>query len=106
MTRVSVCAVGRLRKGPELELIRDYVDRFNRTGRPMGLGPLEIVEVEDKKRSGMAGEAELLRRALPAGALICALDERGKTLSSPDFAQKLRDDRAGLIADTIAALKE
>src|SRR5690606_4164680 len=31
----------------------------------------------------------LLERALPAGAVICALDERGTVMSSPDFAGRL-----------------
>jgi len=87
--RVSICAVGRLRAGPEKSLIDDYLTRFDRTGRALGLGPVKLVEVEDRKGGGMTAEADFLRRALPKGALICALDERGKTLSSPDFATLL-----------------
>ncbi|MCE8442038.1 23S rRNA (pseudouridine(1915)-N(3))-methyltransferase RlmH, partial [Rhodovulum sulfidophilum] len=34
--RVHVCAVGRLRKGPERDLIEDYTARFDRTGRGLG----------------------------------------------------------------------
>ena len=37
----------------------------------------------------MAAEAALLSRAIPDGAALCVLDERGKTLSSPEFAQAL-----------------
>lgn len=37
----------------------------------------------------MAAEAALLRKAVPTGALICALDERGTVMSSPDFADSL-----------------
>jgi len=87
--RVHLCVVGRLRVGPEKTLIDDYLTRFDRTGRAMGLGPARVIEVEDKKNTGMAGEAALLRKALPKGAVICTLDERGKVISSPDFAQKL-----------------
>ena len=50
--RVHICAVGRLRTGPELDLIKDYAQRFGRSGRAMGLGPLTIIEVEDKKGGG------------------------------------------------------
>jgi 23S rRNA (pseudouridine1915-N3)-methyltransferase len=85
--RVHVCAVGRLRAGPEHALITDYQTRFDRTGRGLGLGPATLSEVEDKKGGGQTAEAQLLRRAVPKGALICALDERGKTLTSPEFAQ-------------------
>ena len=87
--RLSICAVGRLRGGPESDLITDYVTRFNRTGRALGLGPLTLTEVEDRKGGGMAAEADLLRRAVPKGAFLCCLDERGKAEPSPAFAKRL-----------------
>ena len=87
--RIHVCAVGRLRGGPEKTLIDDYVTRFDRTGRSLSLGPMRLVEVEDRKGGGMSAEAALLRGATPKGALVCALDERGATMSSPDFAKLL-----------------
>jgi len=37
----------------------------------------------------MAGEAALLERAVPRGAVVCVLDERGKVEKSPAFAQRL-----------------
>lgn len=102
--RVHVCAVGRLRKGPELDLISDYTTRFDRTGRALGLGPLSVHEVEDRKGGGMTAEAGLLERAIPKGALICTMDERGKVMSSPDFAKLLgrwRDEGRGDVAFVI-----
>ena len=87
--RVQICAVGRLRQGPERDLYDDYLNRFDRTGRALALGPAQMIEVEDKKGGGMAAEAALLRRAVPDGALICSLDERGKIMSSPQFADML-----------------
>ena len=86
---MHLCAVGRLRSGPERDLIADYTQRFDRTGRALSLGPLTEHEVEDKKNAGMAAEAELLARAVPAGAVLVTLDERGKLLTSPDFATQL-----------------
>ncbi|MEL7115277.1 MAG: 23S rRNA (pseudouridine(1915)-N(3))-methyltransferase RlmH [Pseudomonadota bacterium] len=91
--RLHVCAVGRLRAGPEKDLFDDYISRCDRTGRALGLGPVSIHEVEDKKGGGMAAEAALLEKAVPKGAKIVALDERGKLLSSSDFAAKLADWR-------------
>jgi len=91
--KLHIIAVGRLRASAELDLIKDYSDRFDKTGRNLGLGPLNIIEVEDKKGGGKPAEADLLRRALPNGALIVALDERGKTLTSPDFANQLANWR-------------
>ena len=87
--RITICAVGRLRRGPELDLLSDYLDRFNKTGRTLGLGPATVTEVEDKKNLGMTAEADLLKRAIPKGATLCTLDERGQLMSSPDFANQL-----------------
>lgn len=67
--KIHLCVVGRLRGGPEHDLISDYIKRFDRTGRALGLGPVHIVEVEDKKGGGMGAEAALLRKALPKGAV-------------------------------------
>jgi len=92
---VHLCAVGRLRSGPERELIADYTQRFDRTGRALSLGPFTEHEVEDKKNAGMAAEAELLARAVPAGAVLVTLDERGKLISSPEFAAQLARWRDG-----------
>ena len=87
--RVQICAVGRLRKGPERDLYEDYLTRFDRTGRPLALGPARLIEVEDKKGGGMAAEAILLARSVPDGALVCTMDERGKLMSSTDFSKQL-----------------
>ena len=48
--RVHICAMGRLRAGPEKSLVDDYLTRFDRTGRGLGLGPARVVEMEDRKR--------------------------------------------------------
>ncbi|MES2145777.1 MAG: 23S rRNA (pseudouridine(1915)-N(3))-methyltransferase RlmH [Pseudomonadota bacterium] len=94
--RVHICAIGRIKAGdPERTLIDDYVARFNRTGRPLGLGPLIETESDDRKGGGMAAEAGLLARAIPAGALIVVLDERGTQMTSPDFAADLARWRDG-----------
>jgi len=91
--RVILCVVGRLRAGPEDDLVSDYLTRFERTRGALGLGPARVVEVEDKKGGRKAAEADLLRKALPSGAVTCALDERGRVMSSPDFAGALTKRR-------------
>jgi 23S rRNA (pseudouridine1915-N3)-methyltransferase len=88
--RVTILAVGRLRAGPEAELVADYLARFDRAGRPLGLGPARVVEVEDRQGGGPAAEAALLAAAVPKGAVIAALDERGDRPDSPAFAAMLR----------------
>ena len=102
--RVHICAVGRLRTGPERTLIDDYLTRFDRTGRAIGLGPVQVHEVEDRKGGGMPAEAALLRRAVPSNSVLITLDERGKLVSSPQFANRLgrwRDDGRGDVAFVI-----
>ncbi|MDG1069550.1 MAG: 23S rRNA (pseudouridine(1915)-N(3))-methyltransferase RlmH [Sulfitobacter sp.] len=87
--KLHICTVGRLRAGPEKMLIDDYLTRLDRTGRGLSLGPVSVLEVDDRKGGGMAGEAALLRRAIPDGAVICALDERGTVETSPKFANRI-----------------
>jgi 23S rRNA (pseudouridine1915-N3)-methyltransferase len=93
--RITICAVGRLRSGPAHTLITDYLDRFSRTGRPIGLGPANVIEVEDRTGQGPAAEAALLVRAVPQRTCLWALDERGEQMSSPDFAARLARVRDG-----------
>lgn len=87
--RVRILCVGRLRRGPEADLIDDYKARFDRTGRALSLGPLEVVEVEDRKGGKQSVESDLLLKAIPEEACVVALDERGTLMSSPDFSQRL-----------------
>ncbi|MDQ7775796.1 23S rRNA (pseudouridine(1915)-N(3))-methyltransferase RlmH [Paracoccus aminovorans] len=91
--RMVIAAVGRLRQGPEASLIADYLDRHAKAGRALGLPPVNLVEVEDKRGGGMAAEAPLLAKAIPDGAALVVLDERGQMLSSPEFAARIADFR-------------
>lgn len=88
--RLHICAVGRMRGiDAQRTIFDDYVTRFNRAARPLGLGPLTEHELDDRKGGGMAAEADLLARALPAGAMLVTMDERGAVMSSPEFAAQL-----------------
>lgn len=86
-------AVGRLSRSPEADLVKLYVDRATAAGRALGLGPVEVVEVESRK-PGKAAEAEALGPHL-ADAHVIACDEHGTARSSRAFAAeiaRLRDD--------------
>ncbi|MCF6444494.1 23S rRNA (pseudouridine(1915)-N(3))-methyltransferase RlmH [Nereida sp. MMG025] len=96
--RLHLCVVGRLRAGPERDLISDYTDRYEKTGRSLGLGPLCVVEV-DAKGAGQQAEHALLTRAIPKGATVVVMDERGKVMPSPVFAQRLGDWRDQGVSD-------
>ena len=100
MMRLHVAAVGRIRAdAPERALIEDYAMRFNRTARPLSMGPLHEHEVEPKRGTGPAAEADALARAIPQGAAVVALDERGRMLSSPELADRLETFRDRGTAD-------
>lgn len=71
----------------------DYLDRYAKTGRGLGLSP--VVEREVEPKGGMAPEGEALARAMPQGALCVILDERGAQLTSPEFASRLAAWRDG-----------
>lgn len=101
--RVAILAVGRLGRAPEAALARDYAERATAAGRALGLGPVEVVEVEARK-PGKAAEAEALLAALSPGDHLIACDEHGKALSSRQFAQaigSLRDQGVRRLAMAI-----
>jgi 23S rRNA (pseudouridine1915-N3)-methyltransferase len=85
--KLAVVAIGRAGRGPEATLAADYAERATLAGRALGLGPLELVDL-DPRRPGKAPEAELLLKAAE-GAHLIACDERGKTYSSRAFAEHL-----------------
>jgi 23S rRNA (pseudouridine1915-N3)-methyltransferase len=93
--RLLIAAVGRAKAGPWRDLERFYLDRL--------AWPVTVREVEEKRKLPPAQlkerEAELLLAALPAGATAVALDERGKALSSLEFAARLGTWRDQGVAD-------
>ena len=93
--RVHIIAVGRARAGPEKDLFEHFARRVS--------FPLNIREVEEKRpltvEKRRVAEAELLLSAVPAGASIVALDERGRNVSSEALAGILGDWRDGGVQD-------
>jgi 23S rRNA (pseudouridine1915-N3)-methyltransferase len=85
--RIAIVAVGRLARSPETELVKLYVERATAAGRALGLGPVEVVEVESRK-PGKAAEAEALGAHLE-GAHVIACDERGTPRPSRAFAEEI-----------------
>ncbi|KEQ05382.1 23S rRNA (pseudouridine(1915)-N(3))-methyltransferase RlmH [Pseudorhizobium pelagicum] len=91
--RISLFAVGRLKAGPEKDLASRYLDRFAKAGPAIGLELVRVTEVPESKASNAEtrkrDEAAALEKALPDGALLVLLDERGKSLDSEAFADTL-----------------
>lgn len=91
--KLVICAVGRLRAGPEKELVDDYLERLRHTGKQLGITGVQLIEVEPKATpdSNLLAdrEAELLLDAAPKGTRLVALDERGAMPTSKQFADKI-----------------
>lgn len=105
--RMTLIAVGRAKPGPVRALYEHYAERLGQGGHGP-LGELVLKEVEERRplQSGALKrrEAELLLAALPKAARLIALDERGKTFTSGDFAALLgrwRDEGLGELAFVI-----
>ena len=93
--RITLVAVGRLRQGPEKSLVDHFANRIS--------WQFEIREVEEKRTLDgdtlKRREAELLLNNCPSKSQIIALDERGKDISSREFANKLGDWQNDRIRD-------
>ncbi|HEV7291244.1 MAG TPA: 23S rRNA (pseudouridine(1915)-N(3))-methyltransferase RlmH [Devosia sp.] len=96
--RIVVAAVGRMKTGPERELVARYLERASGSGKPLALIGFEVTELTESRAGSAASrkseEAKSLRSALPDG-IVVALDERGKSIGSETFAHQLgrwRDD--------------
>lgn len=93
--RVHLIAVGRAKAGPERDLFQHYAARL--------APPPALREVEERRPlpapERTTREGELLLAALPAGATAVVLDERGRTLTSIEFAARLAKWRDAGVAD-------
>lgn len=92
ITIACIGRAGRAKHDAAQSLIESYRERLP--------WPVTIREVEDRKQGGSAAErkareTELLLAAVPKGAVLVAMDERGKSLSSRQFAETLEKWRDG-----------
>jgi 23S rRNA (pseudouridine1915-N3)-methyltransferase len=95
--KISVFAVGRMKSGPEKELADRYFERFAKSGSSIGLDFAGVIETPESRAQGAPErkreEAERLRQHLVAGTTLILLDERGRNVSSEDFADYLASMR-------------
>lgn len=102
--RLTLAAVGRAKAGPVRDAYGDYAARLGQGP----LGPLTLKEVEERRPLAPAElkrrEADLLLAAVPKGARLIALDQRGKALSSEDFARLLGGWRDDGVAEAVFAI--
>ena len=90
--KLAVIAVGRLKDGPERELVERYGERAKAVGRSLGFSSVKLLEVPESRarreadRRAEEGAAILDKTA---SAVLVAFDERGKVLTSEVFAERL-----------------
>lgn len=85
MAAIVICAVGRIRPGPERDLAERYLGRIR--------WPVDVREVEERRRLPAPDlrrrEGELLEAACPGAARRVALDASGEACGSVAFARRL-----------------
>jgi 23S rRNA (pseudouridine1915-N3)-methyltransferase len=100
---ISVFAIGRMKTGPERELVARYLERFEKSAPAIGLGFAGLIEKPESRLADAPQrkreEASWLIHQLDAqpSTLLILLDEAGKSLSSETLAEaigKKRDNGA------------
>jgi len=83
---IKIISVGRIKDGPERDMVDDYIERAAKTGR--GLGIRSVKEIEVEAGGGKAKESErILAKVGPSRMIL--LDERGQTLKSTAFSKQI-----------------
>ncbi len=92
--KLTIAAIGKLKSGPEKQLADDYTKRVAAMGKKAGISGLKISDWAESQKSDaaqrMTEEQAQLWSAVPQGAYVIALDERGLAPSSEIFAANLR----------------
>jgi 23S rRNA (pseudouridine1915-N3)-methyltransferase len=92
--RIVIAAVGRFKRGPEVELSERYRERAVKSGRGIGLRSLDIVEIAESRardaQRRMLEESIALANIIPERAAVVLLDPRGDSLDSNSFMKRLR----------------
>jgi 23S rRNA (pseudouridine1915-N3)-methyltransferase len=97
--RLLLIGVGRLKAGPERELFDRYFKRLADLARASGFSGVDLREIEEgrarRAEDRQAEEARAIVAALPKGARLALLDERGAALSSAQWASEIGKARDG-----------
>jgi 23S rRNA (pseudouridine1915-N3)-methyltransferase len=82
--KTTILAIGKAR-GVEAEWCAEYLKRLGSTVAVQEFAASKALPPAETRKT----EAQLLLKAVPAKSFIVLLDERGKDMSSRDFAAKL-----------------
>ena len=82
MRKINIIAVGKNKSGPLHDLCTEYIKRLN--------WPVTLTEIDSPRHEHPAvKEAALILKQLPDNALVVAMDEKGKEMSSVAFSGKI-----------------
>ncbi len=90
--QIRILAIGRAGRSAEAELCADYLARALKSGRRFGVKACDIQEIDERKIDGRVAGSQALKDAL-GGEPYWLLDERGKAVNSPQFAETLAQYR-------------
>lgn len=94
--KLTIAAIGRMKAGPMAELVDTYAKRTRQAGRQAGITALNVIDFAESRKTTpstrAAEEAASLTNAAPAGAVLIVLDERGKAVSTAEFARIIRSE--------------
>ena len=92
--RITIAAVGRLKRAPEKDLCDDYITRTVKLGRQAGITGLQLLEIPESQHAEGAvrksQEAAQLTGKIPPGARIVCLDERGEAKDTVQFSKLIQ----------------
>jgi 23S rRNA (pseudouridine1915-N3)-methyltransferase len=91
--RLALVCVGRLKAGPERELFDRYFKRLGESARGVGIAGVDLREIDESRarrpEDRREEEAAAILVAAPAGAVLAALDERGASPTSAEWATEI-----------------
>ena len=95
--QLDILAVGRLKNGPERDLFERYATRISRSGKSLHFSGPGITEVPES-RAGDANtrkrdESAQLVEKMDHSTRLIVLDERGKDVTSQEFANILKTEQ-------------
>ncbi len=97
--KLHILSVGRWSSGPERDLYEAYEERIRKSGKSIGIGPLNLKELTFKKQITRQEEGKALLDAAPKRAVLVALDEKGKQETSETLAGFVGQQRDNGTAD-------
>lgn len=91
--KVEILAVGRLKEGPERELVNRYLTRARDQGRGLAVTGFDVVEFAESRATRphdrKIEEAHMIRQRL-SDSVFVALDAKGQSINSEAMTKKIQ----------------